>query len=174
MPTTESNIWLTDQKRVDRDYAAFGELTFDITPQLTVTGGGRFYKFDNTLVGFFGFANPGYSSNPIYNCTCFGPPSFGGPCNNVDKRTKGDGFVHRLNLTWKPNDDMLFYATWSRGFRPGGINRRGSLPPYLPDFITNYEAGAKISFWQWVRTSTSPLTSSTGRTSNCRSSAPTA
>ncbi|MEO7410755.1 MAG: TonB-dependent receptor, partial [Sphingomicrobium sp.] len=146
VPTTESNIWLTDQKRVDRDYAAFGELAFDITPQLTVTGGGRLYKFDNTLVGFFGFANPGYSGNPIYNCTGFGPPSFGGPCNNVDKRTKGDGFVHRLNLTWKPNDDLLFYATWSRGFRPGGINRRGSLPPYLPDFITNYEAGAKISF----------------------------
>ncbi|MES2905084.1 MAG: TonB-dependent receptor [Pseudomonadota bacterium] len=146
VPTTESNIWLTDQKRVDRDYAAFGELAFDITPQLTVTGGGRLYKFDNTLIGFFGFANPGYSSNPIYNCTDFGPPNFGGPCNNVDKRTKGDGFVHRLNLTWKPNEDLLFYGTWSRGFRPGGINRRGSLPPYLPDFISNYEAGAKISF----------------------------
>ena len=148
VPTTESNIWLTDQKRVDRDYAAFGEVAFDITPQLTATAGGRLYKFDNTLVGFFGFANPGYSSNPIYNCTGFGPPSFGGPCNNVDKRTKGDGFVHRLNLTWKPTDDLLFYATWSRGFRPGGINRRGSLPPYQPDFITNYEAGAKISFGQ--------------------------
>ena len=145
VPTTESNIWLTDQKRVDRDYAAFGELAFDITPKLTVTGGGRLYRFDNTLVGFFGF-NSNYSSNPIYNCANFGPPSFGGPCDNVDKRTKGDGFVHRLNLTYKPNDDLLFYATWSRGFRPGGVNRRGNLPPYLPDFITNYEAGAKISF----------------------------
>jgi outer membrane receptor protein involved in Fe transport len=41
---------------------------------------------------------------------------------------------------------MLFYATWSKGFRPGGVNRRGTLPPYDPDFLTNYEAGAKISF----------------------------
>ena len=146
VPTTDSNIWLTDQYRVDRDYAAFGELSFDITPQLTVTGGGRLYKFDNTLVGFFGFKSPGYSSNPIYNCSFFGPPTVGGPCNNVDKRTKDNGFVHRLNLTWKPSDDLLFYATWSRGFRPGGINRRGSLPPYAPDFLSNYEAGAKISF----------------------------
>ena len=146
VPTTASNIWLTDQKRVDRDYAVFGELAFDILPKLTVTGGGRLYKFDNTLVGFFGYNNPGYSGNPIYNCALFGPPSYGGLCNNVDKRTKGNGFVHRLNLTYKPNEDMLFYATWSRGFRPGGINRRGSLPPYAPDFITNYEVGAKISF----------------------------
>ncbi|WP_309601787.1 TonB-dependent receptor domain-containing protein [Sphingomonas sp.] len=146
VPTTESNIWLTNQFRVDRDYAVFGEVAFDITPKLTITGGGRLYKFDNTLVGFFGFRSPGYSSNPIYNCSFFGPPTVGGPCNNVDKRTKGDGFVHRLNLTYKPNDDLLFYATWSRGFRPGGINRRGSLPPYQPDFLNNYEAGAKISF----------------------------
>ena len=148
VPTTDSNIWLTDQFRVDRDYAAFGEVAYDITPKLTVTGGGRFYKFDNTLVGFFGFKSPGYSSNPIYNCSFFGPPTVGGPCNNVDKRTKDNGFVHRLNLTYKPTNDLLFYATWSRGFRPGGINRRGSLPPYAPDFLNNYEAGAKIGFGQ--------------------------
>ena len=144
------NIWLTKQIRVDRDYAAFGELSFDITPQFTVTGGGRWYKYDNTLEGWFGFNNftddgIGYSSNPDYLCDA--PATVeGSPCTNVDKRTKDTGFVHRLNGTWKPNDDLLFYATWSRGFRPGGINRRGSLPPYAPDFLTNYELGAKISF----------------------------
>src|SRR3712207_282493 len=55
-------------------------------------------------------------------------------------------FIHRLNLTWKPNDDILLYGTWSKGFRPGGINRRGTFPPYKADFLTNYELGAKISF----------------------------
>ena len=144
------NIWLTKQIRVDRDYAAFGEVSFDITPEITVTGGGRFYKFDNTLKGWFGFNNftddgLGYSSNPDYLCD--GPPIVSGsPCTNLDKRIKDSGFVHRLNATWKPNEDLLFYATWSRGFRPGGINRRGSIPPFDPDFLTNYEAGAKISF----------------------------
>ena len=144
------NIWLTKQIRVDRDYAAFGELSFDVTPKLTLTAGGRYYKYDNTLVGWFGFNNftddgNGYSSNPDYLCD--GPPIVGGsPCTNVDKRTKDTGFVHRLNATYKPNDDLLLYATWSRGFRPGGINRRGSLPPYAPDFLSNYEIGAKWSF----------------------------
>ncbi len=70
----------------------------------------------------------------------------GSPCTNLDKRTKDNGFVHRLNTTYKPNGDLLFYATWSRGFRPGGINRRGELPPYGADFLTNYELGTKISF----------------------------
>ena len=35
----------------------------------------------------------------------------------------------------------MFYATWSKGFRPGGINRQPDTPPYAPDFLTNYEAG---------------------------------
>ena len=53
-------LWLTQQKRVDRDYALFGEAAFDIMPKLTLTAGGRWYKFDNTLIGFFGFGrNPG-------------------------------------------------------------------------------------------------------------------
>ncbi|HYD16267.1 MAG TPA: TonB-dependent receptor, partial [Hyphomicrobium sp.] len=146
------NVWFTKQLRVDRDYAAFGELSFDITPQFTATAGGRWYKFDNSLVGFFGFnfnapgpEDTGYSSNPDYECD--GPPQVeGSPCTNLDKRVKDTGFVHRLNLTYKPTDDLLFYGTWSRGFRPGGVNRRGTLPPYKPDFLTNYELGAKISF----------------------------
>ena len=145
-----NNVWFTKQERIDRDYAAFGELSFDFTPQLTGTVGGRWYKFDNSLVGFFGFNSllddgSGYSSNPDY--LCFGPPQVdGSPCTNLDKRVKDSGFVHRVNLTYKPNDDLLFYGTWSRGFRPGGVNRRGTLAPYKPDYLTNYEVGAKISF----------------------------
>jgi len=145
VPTTDSDIWLTNQMRVDRDYAAFGELSYDILPTLTLTAGGRWYKYKNSLVGFFGFNVPGYSSNPIYDCSLFPPPTVGGPCNNVDKTTSDTGIVYRFNTTWKPRSDLLFYATWSKGFRPGGVNRRGSLPPYKPDFLTNYEAGAKIT-----------------------------
>jgi len=145
VPGTESNIWLTKQLRIDRDYAVFGEVAFDITPTLAVTGGGRLYKYDNTLVGFFGFSE-NYSSRTGV-AACFDEAKVSGsPCTNVDKRTKDSGFIHRLNLTYKPTEDALVYATWSRGFRPGGINRRGNLPPYQPDFITNYEIGTKLSF----------------------------
>ena len=79
VPTTDSDIWLTNQMRVDRDYAAFGELSYDILPTLTLTAGGRWYKYKNSLVGFFGFNVPGYSSNPIYDCSLFPPPTVGGP-----------------------------------------------------------------------------------------------
>ncbi|WP_254535768.1 TonB-dependent receptor [Sphingopyxis terrae] len=170
-------LWLTEQKRVDKDYAIFGEASFDITPTVTLTGGGRFYKYDNSLIGFFGFGrNPdgppyngaGSSRTGVAGCytttgdilrdnpggTLFPAAVPGGPCTNladyvngklVPKRTKDDGFTHRLNLTWKPSDDVMAYATWSRGFRPGGINRRATIPPYDADFLTNYEIGIKTT-----------------------------
>ena len=157
---TDSNIWLTMQKRVDRDYAAFGELTYDLTEKLSLTGGLRYYKFDNSLQGFFGFSS-GYSSR-TGEAACLNTdgttrranPSGtpvpilvdGSPCTNVDKSTSDTGFIHKLNATYKVNDDVLLYATWSRGFRPGGINRRGTLPPYGSDKLDNYELGWKTTF----------------------------
>ena len=177
-------LWLTEQYRVDKDYAAFGELSFDLTDQLTFTAGGRYFKYDNTLVGFFGFGrnpNGNYSATP-YNAAgssrtgvagCFtttgsrlrpvagtpgvtlAPPVVAGsPCTNlgvwngsgVDPvRAKDDGFTWRANLNYKPNSDLLLYATASKGFRPGGINRRADVAPYAPDFLYNYELGWKAT-----------------------------
>jgi len=184
----DGTLWLTQQKRVDKDYALFGEASYDITPQITLTAGGRWYKYDNSLIGFFGFGrNPAFFQgagfppppNPANSTRtgvggCFTtsgdtlrdsqlngtdetlrPPEVdGSPCTNlaefrdgklVPKRTKDSGFIHRLNATYKPNDDLMFYATWSRGFRPGGINRRGDVAPYDADFLQNYEIGWKTT-----------------------------
>ncbi len=158
VPGTDSNIWLTKQQRIDRDYAAFGELSFDVTDKLTLTGGARLYKFDNSLFGFFGFAR-GYSGNTgVAQCITTNGQTFrnnptgtfaqpilnGAPCTNVNKSTSDTDAIFKVNATYKFNDDALIYATWSRGFRPGGINRRGTLPPYGPDQLDNYEIGWKL------------------------------
>ncbi|MDT8760881.1 TonB-dependent receptor [Sphingomonas psychrotolerans] len=53
-------LWLTQQRRVDKDYAMFGEASFDLSPKLSFTAGARAYIYDNSLIGFFGFGrNPG-------------------------------------------------------------------------------------------------------------------
>ncbi|QDP20152.1 TonB-dependent receptor [Sphingomonas xanthus] len=183
-------LWLTEQNRVDKDYALFGEASFDVTPQVTITAGGRLFKYDNTLIGFFGFGrNPGDGGDGPFSAfprngagssrtgvaQCFTesgerlydrdtdsyasdrtllPGLRGAPCTNLaeyedgklkPKRAKGSGFTHRLNATYKPNDDLMFYGTWSRGFRPGGLNRRADIAPYDPDYLTNFEVGWKTT-----------------------------
>jgi len=153
--------WLTNQIRVDRDYAVFGELSFDFTKQLTGTVGYRFFRYDNSLDGFFGFgANQGFSShtgekqnNPQASPpTCEQPGILGGPCVDLAREVKKSGSTPKFNLTYRITPDAMVYATYSKGFRPGGVNRRTQSPPfpplatYEPDYLTNYELGYKTSW----------------------------
>ena len=139
-------IWLTKQLREDDDKAVFGELAFDFTDRITGTIGARHYWVDNSLRGFFGYS-AGFSSG-TGEAACFPneEPYSSGPCLNLDKRVKESGNIGKANLTWQVTDQAMLYATWSEGFRPGGINRRGTLPPYLSDVLTNYELGFKTSW----------------------------
>lgn len=182
-------LWLTKQERIDRDYAVFGEASFDVTPELTLTGGARYYKFRNTVFGFAGFGRDpdffqGADDNPPPNAVystrtgvaqCYtvdgdtlresqlnGTDTTllldgvldGTPCVNVaeyengelkPKESKDTGWTYKLNATWKPQEDLMFYATRSTGYRPGGINRQPGLAGYDADFLINNEIGWKTT-----------------------------
>ena len=149
VPGWPGTLWLTDQERVDRDKAIFGELTFDITEHLSASAGLRHFTYDNSLQGFYGF-NSTFSSNEGI-ATCFTPfvPFHGAPCSDLDRGTSGSGNSPKFNLTYKFDPDRLIYATYSKGFRPGGVNRNGggTIPPYQPDYLKNYEIGWKTSWF---------------------------
>lgn len=135
-------LWLTNQHREDEDYALFGEVSFDLTDHLTLTGGLRTFETKNSLKGFFGFAS-GYSSN-YGEDLCFSPEEFrGSPCVNLDDSVSDSDTIPRVNVSYKFDDDRMIYATYSQGFRPGGINRNGTVPPYQADYLDNYELGWK-------------------------------
>ena len=141
----DDTIWLTAQQRKDRDEAVFGELSFDITDALTLTGGMRWFKANNSLKGFWGYGD-GFSGSTGVS-QCFSDEPFqGAPCTNLDKRVSERDSLGRVNLAWQIDDTKMVYATWSEGYRPGGINRKGTLPPYTSDFLTNYELGWKTTW----------------------------
>ncbi len=158
VPGWPNTWWLTDQLRVDRDRAIFGELSYDLTSRLTVTGGLRVFDSPDSLEGFYGFGagnsawapnGPGeLSKDPatgLPDCN-YAVPFRGAPCENIKKATTTSGVTHKLNFTYKIDDARLVYATWSRGYRPGGLNRTASLTPYQPDYLTNYEMGWKTEW----------------------------
>jgi iron complex outermembrane recepter protein len=147
----DDTFWLTKQWRVDRDSAIFGEVTWDVTDKLSLTGGARYFRYENSLEGFFGFG----ATNPYFvlfgsmtgEPSCFEPEAFeDAPCTNLDKTVKDNDSTFRVNATYRITDDAMVYVTRSEGFRPGGVNRRGTFPPYKSDFLTNYEVGWKTSW----------------------------
>ncbi len=155
IPGFPNAIWLTDEQRIDRDRAVYAQATWDITHQWHLTGGMRFYHYDNSLVGFYGFNKNFFAGEGT--ATCFeGPIVKYSPCTDLDAQTTGSGHVPRVNLTYQITPNKMVYATYSKGYRPGGVNRiappsvvQGVRPapvPYQADFLTNYEIGWKT---QW-------------------------
>ena len=142
--------WLTKQQRADRDYAAFGEATFDIVSGVSLTAGLRHFKFDNSLEGFRGYglnnplsANSGLGEAGVCDFTVHFQAA---PCLSFSKDTSDTGNTPKATLTYKFDARRLLYATYSKGFRPGGVNRVGNLPPYQADFLKNYEIGWKTTW----------------------------
>ncbi len=172
VPGWPNTIWLTDQNRIDRDEAIFGEASFDITPQLTLTAGIRGYHYNNTLAGFFGFSSAydyltGFGYDPgetpprfgtgggynvvngqvVFNYNCIAGASFrDAPCVNLDKTVAASGETHKINLEYRINPEALVYFTYSTGYRPGGVNRSGNFGPYAADTLDNYEVGWKTTW----------------------------
>ncbi len=141
-----NTIWLTDQNRIDRDEAAFGEASFDVSSHITITAGIRGYHYNNTLYGFYGYS-AGYSSHTGESRCIPGLTFRNAPCVNLDKpASTGSGETHKVNATYKFDSDKLVYFTYSTGYRPGGVNRSGVFPPYQADSLTNFEVGWKTSW----------------------------
>ncbi len=152
VPSTPGNtIWLTDEIRVDRDQAVFAQATWQMTDKWSLDLGARQFKSDNTLVGFFGYSK-NFSPHGSGMSKCGVPYVIrvrGTPCTDLDQEVSQSGHVPRATLTYKFTPDALVYGTYSKGFRPGGVNRTAEvgIGPYAADFLTNYEIGWKT---QWL------------------------
>jgi iron complex outermembrane recepter protein len=120
------------------DYAFFGEASYEITPDLTITAGARYssYSLETTNLG-------GISGQTLFD----GPPS------TVVKPAKNSAVTPKFSLSYKPNKDTLIYVLASKGFRTGNTNLVSPLDPFTgeslpqsfePDTLWNYEIGAKI------------------------------
>ena len=166
IPTLNNNsIWLTNEQRVDRDRAGFLQASWDITSQWQVTGGFRQYHYDNSLQGYYGYSEnygllTGYSSGQKQCPTPTYAPFLFGPCTNLPSiagqattAVAANGHTELARITYKFDPDHLVYATYSTGFRPGGVNRvfdkniNALYPPYQSDELKNYEIGWKT---QWL------------------------
>jgi len=120
--------------------AVFAEASYDVSDDLQVTAGGRYYDYNEersvTQVGLFG----------------------NGVVNQIDT-TESSGFTPRVLATYDVNDDVTINAQISKGFRLGGVNDPlntalcnaddlaifGGFQDYNDETLWNYEAGVKIN-----------------------------
>jgi outer membrane receptor protein involved in Fe transport len=146
--------FLSDITRGYEQKAAFGDVAFDLIPHsLTLTVGTRFFRFDNFDRG---------QSDSVYGCRNIDPCT---PANGIfdlfNFSQANSGHKSKATLSWKPLEDVMVYATYSEGFRPGGFNQGVGLIPktsplygkfsvprfYNSDTLKNYEIGWKTQLF---------------------------
>jgi outer membrane receptor protein involved in Fe transport len=157
-PFPEGVIFRNDVLRTDEQLGLFGEATFDLTEQFAVTVGARWYDIEVDLEGSANssFFNLGATTDAQVFGTNISAQF--APNNTVGAPDKAatNGAIYKLTGTWTPNSDMLFYATYSEGFRPGLLNRPGGAAgpsgytvPFAVDTddVKNYELGWKTELF---------------------------
>jgi outer membrane receptor protein involved in Fe transport len=186
-----NNVGSTDDRyhQKSTNWALFTHNIVHITPQVDFTVGARYTHeskdFDATfgnnntacvanqalLANFVNPASPGFNtalftvSQALLNLSCQGNST--SELNGVtirDKRSEGKVTGTGV-LSYKPDENILLYASYSRGYKAGGFNldrsalKAPALPfstfggaqalvhnlQFAPETVNNYEIGGKFS-----------------------------
>ena len=131
-----------------QDVAVFGLVGFDLTDRLTITGEARWAQETKTIIERAA-ATSIFCAGQSGRAAQFG---FTGTCQGKGRWT---GVDPRITLDWKPNDDLLIYAVFAQGRKPGGFNGTGGLSAgaltgenlvqYAPEKARGGELGAKLT-----------------------------
>jgi len=144
--------FINDAVREEEQFAAFGEVTFHVTDTIALTAGARYYDIESSLLGSSNFVTfPEYDA--LGNVVL--PFVDGDDGRNFDEifaddlPLKESDTIFKGSVAYTPTDDLLFFVTYSEGFRPGGFNRidsAGVPKTYVSDEVTNVEFGWKTTW----------------------------
>lgn len=130
-------------------WAAYFQSTYDITDQFSVTGGIRYNKDKYYGAGATISDTDDYTSGPFLQ-----------PDPTEGYSTAE--WTGKLALEYRITPRNMLYASYTRGFKPGGINSSaaggnssylalgwdsGIAPTYLPETVNSFEIGSKNRFF---------------------------
>lgn len=125
-------------------FAVFGDFTYDLTDQLSLSVGGR-YTWDErkaTILrqNYLGGGSPTFGGAGV---------PFGAPSTDFTGAASFEKFTPRANIAYQPTPDMTLYASYSQGFKGGGFDPRGvgnNAPAANPANPTDAEITEFLSF----------------------------
>jgi iron complex outermembrane recepter protein len=143
---------VTNLETTYSNLGVYGQGTYALTDQLKLTAGIR-YSNDLTEAWTsqysYQFPTP---NTPVAVCSDvrarqagLTPSSLEGCRLNFDQRSDAPTWL--LDLDYKPADDVLLYAKYSRGYRQGTVDGIGPVGynTFSPEKVDSYETGVKAS-----------------------------
>ena len=116
--------------------AVFGDFTYNLSPQLAVSLGGRYTddRRDTTILRqtLLGGGSPLFGGKGVIAATT----------SDFHGKRKDTAFTPRASITFKPDADNTFYASYAQGFKGGGFDPRGvstQAPDTNRDGVRSYD-----------------------------------
>jgi len=131
-------LYRNDYIQTTESYAIFGQAQYDFGERFTFTLGGRYTWEDKTFDFDAAFVEPDFYSDPLFTV----------PLIDSVQDISSSNFSGKVGLDYKLNDDIMFFANVSRGFKSGGFNAslafvEQEITPFRPEKLTAYEIGMK-------------------------------
>ncbi|MGE3598718.1 MAG: TonB-dependent receptor, partial [Dehalococcoidia bacterium] len=137
-------------------YAVFGQVEYKFTPEWTLLAGLRYTHdrkdFDSKV--FFDELGNGFNVPPGTGSTIFDPPLLGYDFSKATvgslAKAKANLWSGKLEIDYHPNEDTLFYVSFSRGVKGPGFNTNigGTTTleqtPFGDEHMWAYEVGSKL------------------------------
>jgi len=132
-----NTIEVVDRRQETTNFGAFLSANYRLTDRFSISAGGRYSWEEKDFTYRNGFNQSGGGFWPD-------APGF---TNFAAGKASWSQFTPRVGVEYKPNDDMLLYASFTQGFKSGGFNGRGNsndtIGPYDPEKVNSYEVGLK-------------------------------
>lgn len=126
---------------VQRSYAVFGQVNFDVTDRFSLLAGAR-HTWDELTATNGTFVNPALG---VRFAPAFSPAVDATVTNAVSTKN----FSYRVGAQFRPSNDITFFATYSRGYKGPALNNllAGNAAPLIvrPEIPTNIEVGVKTA-----------------------------
>ena len=139
-PDDKNYTLINSAKAKGSGVALFAQATYALTGKLDLTGGLR-YDYEKKKQAVLGQYQPDGAPEPLFDFR-----------SDTAASTHFSAFAPKLGLAYHASDNRLFFATFSKGYRAGGLTPLSSDPSlpalfaYKPEYSNNIEAGLKNTF----------------------------
>lgn len=142
-----------------RNWAVFGQATYEFTPELRLTLGGRYTQDDLTYTHFRGPARNATNGlitagSGLSTVGAGGTIATGGNGTNQSRgETEADNFSGRAVLQYDVAKDVMVYGSYTRGYKGPAFNvffnhvAPTNSTPIDPEKSNSYEVGFKSQFF---------------------------